>query len=149
MACASCSVTDCCAWAVSTGSGVNTNVSESVAKNGEMALNGGGWRGFSSGAFFVADGGSRIDLRPIVSLPRCGVPKPLDQSPNMDDVFEPQELSDRFRLLRPRRCILPVQSTSIGLWGCTGRRLRLPLEHHTRRCGCFHHSPSISDGTSA
>jgi hypothetical protein len=50
-------------------------------------------------------------------------------------------------LLRPGRwrCILLVQSTSIGLWGCTGRRL--PLGYHTRRCERF--SESISDGTSA
>src|SRR5258708_39803050 len=70
---------------------------------------------------------------------------------NTDQLLEPQEFSDRFRLPRPGgwRCILLVQSTSIGLWGCTGRRLRLPLEHHTRRCGRFHHSASISDGTSA
>src|SRR5258707_10284525 len=62
-----------------------------------------------------------------------------------------QEPSKPATLLRPGRwrCILLVQSTSIGLWGWTGRRLRLPLEHHTRRCGRFHHSPSISDGTSA
>src|SRR5258707_9564325 len=58
-----------------------------------------------------------------------------------------QEPSKPATLLRPGRwrCILLVQSTSIGLWGCTGGRL--PLGYHIRRYERC--SKSISDRTSA
>jgi hypothetical protein len=43
--------------------------------------------------------------------------------------------------------MLLVQSISTGFWGWAGHRL--PLKHHTRRCGQFHRSESIFDGASA
>jgi hypothetical protein len=43
--------------------------------------------------------------------------------------------------------ILLDQTTSIDFLGWAGHRL--PLKHHGRRCGRFHHSESIFDGTSA
>src|SRR6266699_6752740 len=87
----------------------------------------------------------------LIALPRFAPSRSpcLPSHGNSSDFCHSPEPSEPATLLRRWRCILLVQSTSIGLWAWTGRRLHLPLEHHTRRCGRFHHSPSISDGTSA